>query len=1065
MRLFFILLAILSSTISFSQNIYNPLSKPNTYNQADNPNYWKNKAPAGYWQQDVHYTIIANIDETKDIIDATEQLVYWNNSPDDLNELYFHLYQNAFTPNSYCSELHNQNQKEISYGRYEKQGLGTVVKNLKVDGKLVETILDNTILKVILNEPLKSGDKITINMDFKTYFDTGSLRRRMKTFNAFGNTHYDGVLWYPRIAVYDKKFGWTKDQHLGKEFYGDFGTFDVELTFASNYIVEATGALQNREEVMPASLREKLDIKNFANKPWNSPPSIIIPYDSLSRKTWIYHAENVHDFAFTADPTYRIGEAEWNGIRAISLVQEPHASRWQNAADFAAKVIQVFSEDIGMYVYNKIIVADARDGMEYPMITLDSGSDPGYRGLLAHEIGHQWFYAQVGSNETYRAAMDEGFTQFLTAWALTKIDGDYLVREKPSSKYGIRFTKDVKAIDSRVYYAYLRDATKYNDPALNTHSDDFGSALGHGGGYRHVYYKTGAMLYNLQYVLGDELFLEAMQHYFQKWKMAHPYFEDFRESIIEYTKVDLNWFFDQWLETSKTIDYSIDNVKNIVQDKYEITFERKGEMQMPIDFSVFANDGKEYKYHIPNHWFVKNTDATVLNKWHAWGKLYPKYIATVEIPSGIERVVIDPTNRLADKYMLNNVSKVPMEVDFDSRVWNIPDWKQYELNARPDVWYNNYDGVKLGFHINGDYMNYHHKVDANVWLNTAFLQDYNYYDYYQNEYNPFSYRFNYNTGLDKFSKHTDITLHSRLLDGLNLNKIKMKKYDYSKKNMFYASFKSMYRAKESDLRYTNYKVWESEKFNNTASFGWTHSYNYKGGDGELNLELTSSSVGSDYDYSKVVLTSVHKSKLGKLQLNTRLFGQYGSGTNWAGESRLNLAGANSEELMENKFTRAEGFIPNQWLGYGSTTNHFQMGGGLNLRGYAGYYAPEINEDGNYLLSYNGTSGASISAELEFQNIFSLNRIFGLPFKSYLFADAGVINTTEITRENYKEAFSKVRSDAGLGFALTFNEWGPLQMIEPITLRLDLPFFLNRYPSIDEGYFQTNRFVVGIGRTF
>ena len=125
MRLYFILAAILFSTVSFSQNKYNPLSKPNTYNQADNPNYWKNKAPAGYWQQDVHYTIIANIDETKDIIDATEQLVYWNNSPDDLNELYFHLYQNAFTPNSYCSELHNQNQKEISYGRYEKQGLGT----------------------------------------------------------------------------------------------------------------------------------------------------------------------------------------------------------------------------------------------------------------------------------------------------------------------------------------------------------------------------------------------------------------------------------------------------------------------------------------------------------------------------------------------------------------------------------------------------------------------------------------------------------------------------------------------------------------------------------------------------------------------------------------------------------------------------------------------------------------------------------------------------------------------------------------------------------------------------
>ena len=120
----------------------------------------------------------------------------------------------------------------------------------------------------------------------------------------------------------------------------------------------------------------------------------------------------MHDFAFTADPTYRIGEAEWNGIKAIAMVQEPHASKWQNAAQFSADVIRVFSEDIGMYAYHKIIVADARDGMEYPMITLDGGKDPSYRGLLAHEIGHQWFYAQVGSNETYRAALDEGFTQF-----------------------------------------------------------------------------------------------------------------------------------------------------------------------------------------------------------------------------------------------------------------------------------------------------------------------------------------------------------------------------------------------------------------------------------------------------------------------------------------------------------------------------------------------------------------------------------------------------------------------------------------------------------------------------
>ena len=1057
----FIALVLISFTAQ-AQSKYNPLSTPNTYQQKDNPNYWKNKAPLGYWQQDVHYTIKANIDETKDIIDASQTLTYWNHSPDDLSFVYFHLYQNAFIPGSYCSELHHQNHARISYGRYEKKGLGTVVKNLKVNGEEVQTELDNTILKVFLNKPLKSGESITFTMNFKTYFDTGSLRRRMKTFNSFGNSHYDGVLWYPRIAVYDNKFGWTTDQHLGKEFYGDFGTWDVELTFASNYVVEATGALQNRSEVMPDELRKKLDLKNFANKAWNSAPSIIIPYDSLSRKTWIYHAENVHDFAFTADPTYRIGEAEWNGIKAIAMVQEPHASKWQNAAQFSADVIRVFSEDIGMYAYHKIIVADARDGMEYPMITLDGGKDPSYRGLLAHEIGHQWFYAQVGSNETYRAALDEGFTQFLTAWALNKIDGEYLVTEPSKSNYKNRFKKPVKAIDSRVYYAYMRDATKFNDPQLNTHSDGFSSALGHGGGYRHVYYKTAAMLYNLEYVLGEQLFLEAMQHYFQKWKMAHPYFDDFRKAIVEYTKVDLNWFFDQWMETSKTIDYSIQKIETKENNNFAITFERKGEMQMPIDFSVYSKNGVEHKFHIPNHWFVKETDATVLDKWHAWGKIFPSYTAIVNIPNGIENVVIDPSNRLADSYMLNNSKKAPLNLAFDSKIWNMPDWKSYNLKSRPDVWWNAYDGVKAGFHFNGNYLLHHHVLEGNLWINTGIFQDSNITDL--NEYNPISYRLKYKTGLDKYIKHGKISLNTSFLAGLHTNQIGFEKSDYKKKNRIYTSFKSMYRPQQTDLNYLLYEGWQSNKFNNTATIGWDHTYRYTKGRGKINLEVSSSSVGSDYDFAKFSFTTVNRNSLGKFQLNTRVFAQYGSGSNWAMESQLYLAGANPEALMDNKFTRAQGFIPNDWLGYGNTTNSFHMGGGLNLRGYSGYLAIEPNADGNYVHTYVGTSGAAISAELEFHKTLPVLKEQN-KLKTYLFADAGLINTNEVSAQNFENSFTEIRADAGVGVALTIDRWGALEMARPLTLRLDFPMALNKYPYVDESYFQLNRFVFGVGRAF
>ena len=276
---------IIGSLILNAQQ-YDPLHKPNSYQSSTNPNYWKNKMPhQGYWQQDVYYDIKANIDEKSDIISGKETLVYTNNSPDELNFVYFHLYQNAFQPDSYNDHLQKINNTNPKYGEYEAQKLGTVVSKMQSNGTDLKMELDNTILKVYLDKPLRSGASITFDIEFKTYFDKGGVRRRMKTYPAYGNKHYNGVHWYPRISVYDRKFGWTTDQHLGKEFYGDFGAFDVELTFASNFIVEATGYLLNREEVLPEELYEKIKLENFKDKPWNTAPTVILPYDSTKRKT------------------------------------------------------------------------------------------------------------------------------------------------------------------------------------------------------------------------------------------------------------------------------------------------------------------------------------------------------------------------------------------------------------------------------------------------------------------------------------------------------------------------------------------------------------------------------------------------------------------------------------------------------------------------------------------------------------------------------------------------------------------------------------------------------------
>ena len=363
----------------------------------------------------------------------------------------------------------------------------------------------------------------------------------MKVYDHHGYKHFNGVHWYPRICVYDRKFTWETDQHVEKEFYGDYGFFNISLTLPNHYVVEATGTLVNKDDVLPAALRKQLDIANFKDKPIGSQPSVITEPNG-SFKTWNFQAVNVHDFAWTADPTYRIGETTWNGIQCVAIAQENNAAGWQQTAQFTAKVIATYSRDFGMYNYPKIVCADAADGMEYPMITLDGGYYPSHQGLIAHEVGHNWFFCMVGSNETYRAALDEGFTQFLTAWCMRKL------------------TKESQPELKRAFAGYMEDAIDGTDEVLETHSNDFHSATGHGGGYKHVYYKTASMLYNLQYYLGDSVFLQAMKNYVEQWKFCHPYIEDFRNSIIQSAQTDLNTFFDKWFQTNKSADYSIKRI-------------------------------------------------------------------------------------------------------------------------------------------------------------------------------------------------------------------------------------------------------------------------------------------------------------------------------------------------------------------------------------------------------------------------------------------------------------------------------------------------------------------------
>ena len=1059
----------------------------NAYRSVDNPQYWQNRMPdKAYWEQDVQYKIDAVMHEDDNRVEGNEELTYWNNSPDTLHFVYFHLFQNAFIKGSHLHDLEAANKVKVHMGKNELAGLGIVLDNIQVNGQTVKTELDNTILKVYLPTPLYPNSKAVFKMGFNTYYDNGSTRRRMQMYPAWGFTHYNGCQWFPKVCVYDRMHGWDTYQHLNREFYGDFGLYDVTLDFPSNYIVEATGVLQNRKEMLPDTLRAKLDVKNFANKKWEEPPSTIIPYVKGERKKWHFIGNNVHDFAFTADPSFRISTAYWNGVECVAIVQEPHAAKWQNAADYMTKIIKTFSEDIGMYCYPKIVAADARDGMEYPMITMDGGAEPGYRNLFTHEIGHNWFYGQVGSNETYRAAMDEGFTQFLTAWGLRKIDGDYPVTGVPKSKYRRHFLEPTSVIDGTVLNRYTLSALNQNELPLNTHSDDFHSALGQGGGYGTVYFKTATMLYNLQYVLGDSLFQATLHHYFEQWKFAHPYFEDFRASVIQFTHADLSWFFDEWFETTKTLDYGIGSIHKISgTDSFAIKFKRRGEMQMPIDFTVTGKDGTKHDFYIPNTWYEKQTTATKLPKWYGWGKLDEDYIAHVQIPSGIKNVQIDTSNRLADRDMVDNyktrglpISPLSIKTKLDGGTADPFDRKKYRLYIRPDLWWNAVDGVKAGVHFEGDYLYTLYKVDASVWWNTHAGQETQYQSYqgegtYAN-YAPVNYSFNYISPISRNVPRLQVEINSRFLDGLWFHKggFNWLKDD---KNIIQLSAQTMWRPKAADLDYLiDPADWSSTAAQPNASLNaaWTHHYSYYNGAGRYTFSVRAPLLTNSFNYSYAQLESVNDNYIGKLEIRTRLFGRYGMGNNIPSESALYMAGASPEDEMENKYTRSVGFIPTDWQDISRyDVNHFQQGGGLNLRGYAGYFAPD-ERNGNILEGYKGRSGAAANVEIDLENYFPwhpklMNK--WLHANVYAFGDAGVMELSNYSLPNYYAAtptnmWSNVHVDAGLGFAFTIKNWGVFDKAKPLTLRVDLPLFLNRPPYSNTDY-ATLRYVIGVNRAF
>jgi len=589
---------------------------------------------AQYWQQKVDYKMYVDMDVNTYQYNGSQKVTYKNNSPETLLKVYYHLYNNAFKPGSEMdikvqntldpderlvvnigTESNPVKKSKIALLKPENQGF-MKVKSLRQKGKPLKYKVEGTILEVLLNKPIKPGKKTVLEMEF-----LGQLPQQIR---RSGRNNKEGVelsmtQWYPKLAAYDEE-GWHANPYLGAEFYADWGDYEVDITIDKSYTIGGTGYLKNSQEVGHG-------YENL-NKP--------LKQKVLNGKiTWKFSAPKVHDFSWAADANYKhFSHQVPNGPKVFFLhkktLDQEKQDSWQKLPKIMDKLFAFYNAKIGTYPYKQYSVIQGGDGgMEYAMCTLITGnrSYGSLVGVVAHELAHSWFQFLLATNETKYAWLDEGFTTYISTIAESIVLGQPL-----KNKF------------NRMYLSYLNLVEYKLEQPLTTHGDAFDLSYGYGVS---SYNKGALFLHQLAYIIGEDVLERSFKKYFKEYAFRHPKPTDFIRIAEKIAEMELDWYYNYFVETTKSIDYE---VKSIV-DK-TITLKRKGKIPMPIEVSVTYKDGTQDFFYIPLDIMrgYKKSKASVLNDW-MW--VEPEYKIMAKKP--IKKVIIDVQNKMMDIDRVNNI--------------------------------------------------------------------------------------------------------------------------------------------------------------------------------------------------------------------------------------------------------------------------------------------------------------------------------------------------------------------------------------------------------------------------
>lgn len=574
-----------------------------------------------YWQQRVEYKININFDHDNHQFLGDQNLIYYNNSEDTITKVFFHLYFNAFQPGSMMDvrsrslpdpdrrvmdRISKLNEDEIGFHE---------IKKIQQNGKDLKYHEQGTILEVELIDPLLPDESTEFYME---YFSQVPVQIRRSGRNNKEGIDYSMAQWFPKIAEYDRK-GWHAHPYIAREFYSPWGDFDVSISINKNYIVAATGILESK-------------VKEKNNYIWN------------------FKVKNVHDFVWAADPDYvhDILKVDSENLELHFYYLETNddmVKNWKRLQQDASKAFKFMNKIFGKYPYTKYSIIQGGDGgMEYPMATLITGerSYPSLLSVTIHEALHSWYQMLLGTNESYLAWMDEGFTSF--AQNITQI---YLFNDI----YKLDLVNPLRRSYER-YYNFIKSGL---EEPLSTHSDHFSTNKAYGVG---SYTKGAIFLMQLGYIIGEDILFKALKRYYNEWKFKHPDEYDFIRIMEKESGMELDWYIDYWIKTTHTIDYSLE-IKEENENEILVSVNRIGKMPMPIEIEVVYEDSSKKIFYIPLS--IMRGDKThdsskleykLLDDWEWVNNTYE--INFNNKNKKIKKIQINPSGKMADIDQSNN---------------------------------------------------------------------------------------------------------------------------------------------------------------------------------------------------------------------------------------------------------------------------------------------------------------------------------------------------------------------------------------------------------------------------